>query len=81
VTVVVPPQLSVDVTRAGFGVGTWFAHCTVTFIGHVMDGVVLSNTVIVCVQDAELPQASVARYVLVIINLLAHVTFDITSPT
>ena len=57
----VPPQLSEVMTLAVFGAGTRFAHWTVTFAGHVIVGGVLSNTLIVCVQVAELPQASVAR--------------------
>lgn len=38
-------------------------------------------TVMTCVQDAVLPQASVARYVLVNVKLLAHPWPVITSPT
>jgi hypothetical protein len=80
--VVVPPQLSVEVARArGSGNGTRFAHWTVIFAGHVMDGAVLSNTVMVCVHDAELPHSSVAWYVRVILNRFMHVWLDMTSPT
>jgi hypothetical protein len=60
VTVEVPPQLSVVVTDATLGAGTWLAHCTVTFIGQVRAGPILSNTVIIWAQVAELPHASVA---------------------
>jgi hypothetical protein len=80
ITVVVPPQLSDDVTAAIFAEGTSPAHCTVTFAGQVMDGGVSSNTVIVCIQVAVLPHRSVALYVLAIVNLLAQVMFVITSP-
>ncbi len=60
VTVDMPLQLSVATILPGTGAGTRLAHCTVEFAGHVMDGGVLSNTVIVCVQLAVFPQASVA---------------------
>ena len=43
--VAVPPQLSVGVTAPVLTAGTWLAHCTVTFAGHVNVGGVLSNTV------------------------------------
>lgn len=56
-----PVQLSLVVTPAIFGAGTWEAHCTVRLAGQVIEGGVLSNTVITCIQVAELPQASVAR--------------------
>src|SRR5688500_17400053 len=39
--------------------GTSASHETVTFAGHVITGGVLSSTVIVCIQLAELPQSSV----------------------
>jgi hypothetical protein len=54
------PQLSVEVTEAGLFGGTALAHDTVTGAGHVSVGGVSSKTVIVCVQDAELPHTSVA---------------------
>jgi hypothetical protein len=60
-----PVQLSLVVTKAILGAGTSEAHCTVIGAGHVMDGGVLSNTVMIWVQVAELPHASVDRYVLV----------------
>ncbi len=69
----VPPQLSVAVTLDGNGVGTKFAHCTVEFTGQVINGTVLSNTVIVCEQLAEFPHSSIALYERVIKYLLAHV--------
>lgn len=60
VTVTVPAQLSVVVTEPVFTAGTWLLHCTVTGPGHVIDGRVLSFTVIVCAQVAVLLQASFA---------------------
>ncbi len=54
------PQLSVAVTDATFGAGTSAAHCTASAPGHVIWGGVVSFTVIVCVQVAVFPQASVA---------------------
>jgi hypothetical protein len=45
VTEAAPPQLSEEITLAVFGAGTWLAHCTVTLVGHVMEGGILSNTV------------------------------------
>ena len=59
VTVTVPPQLSL-VGKLVLAGGTLLAHETVTFAGHVIVGTVLSKTIIVCAQVAELPQASVA---------------------
>ena len=59
-----PVQLSLVVTPAILGAGTWDAHCTVNGAGQVIVGGVLSNTVITWTQVAELLQASVARYVL-----------------
>lgn len=56
-----PVQLSLVVTLAGFGAGTWNAQVTVMFAGHVIVGGVLSNTVITCWQVLELPQSSVDR--------------------
>ncbi len=60
---VTKPQLSVAVTRPVFATGTSATHSTVTGPGQVIDGGVLSSTVIVCVQSAKFPHASVARYV------------------
>jgi len=54
------PQLSNAVTVDGAGGGTSPAHCTVTGCGHVIVGGVLSFTVMICVQLALLPHASVA---------------------
>src|SRR5687768_17958736 len=81
VTVTVPPQLSEVITLAGFAGGIFTAHWTVTFVGQVIAGGVLSKTVITWLQVAELPHSSVARYVLVRVNLLTQVIFDVTSPT
>jgi len=76
----VPLQLSLAVTLPVLGAGTWLAQATVTDEGQVIVGGVPSNTVITCVQVAVLKQASVARYVRVTINRLAHVIFTVTSP-
>ena len=59
-TTVTAPQLSVAVTAAGLGAGTSAGHCTVTGGGQVMAGGTVSVTMIVWVQVAILPQASVA---------------------
>jgi hypothetical protein len=45
---------------AGFGAGTWLAHCTVTLAGQVIEGRVLSKTMIIWLQVAEFPHASTA---------------------
>ena len=55
-----PPHRSVAVTADKLGKGTWLAQETVTFAGQVMEGGVLSKTVIVCMQVFELPHASTA---------------------
>ena len=68
-----PPQLSVEVTLAGLGVGTWLLHVTVIPAGQVNVGAVLSNTEMVCAHVAELPHASVALYVRVMVNRFAHI--------
>ena len=47
VTVTTPPQLSEVVTVVVLTGGTRLAHCTVTFIGHVIIGALLSNTVMI----------------------------------
>ena len=60
VTVAPPPQLSVAETEAGLLGGNELAHATVVALGHVIEGGVLSNTVIVWLHVAEFPQASVA---------------------
>ena len=61
------------------GGGTFSAHWTVTFAGQVIVGGILSLTTIVCVHVAEFPHASVARYVLVSVNLLTHPLLTVTS--
>jgi hypothetical protein len=76
-----PVQLSLVVTPAIFGAGTREAHCTVKGAGQVMVGGVLSNTVITWIQVAELPHASVDRYVLLTIYLFTQVWFTVTSLT
>ena len=74
VIVTTPAQLSVAITEAVFTAGTAAAQLTVILAGQVvMVGAVTSLTVMTCVQVAELPQASVARYVLVSVNLFAQV--------
>src|SRR5687768_14524291 len=65
--VTMPMQLSEVMGEARSTGGTRLAHCTVTFIGHVIVGGVLSSTVKVCVQVAELPQSSVTVCVRVIV--------------
>ena len=60
VTVAPPAQLSVAVTPEEDAVGTLLAHCTDKVPTQVIVGGILSNTVMVCEQVAELPQASVA---------------------
>ena len=60
-TVGVPPQLSEAVTNAVLEAGTRLAQDTVAAAGHEIVGSVISFTVMVCVQVAELPQTSVAR--------------------
>ena len=59
VRVTVPPQLSL-VGRFVAGGGTLLAQLTVILAGHVIDGGMLSKTVMVCAQVAELPHSSVA---------------------
>ena len=73
VTVTTPPQLSAVMTAPVLTAGTSFAQETVVLAGQVMVGGVTSLTVMTCVQVAELPQASVARYVLVNVNRFAQV--------
>jgi hypothetical protein len=46
-TITAPPQLSLPVMLPVFTCGTRAAQLTVTSAGHIMDGTVLSNTVIV----------------------------------
>ena len=69
----VPPQLSDPVGLPVAAGSVLEPKSTVMSAGHVITGGVLSNTVITCVHDVELPQASDARYVLVKVNLLVHV--------
>ena len=68
-----PEQLSLVVTVAILGTGTNAAHCTVIAAGQIMVGGILSNTVITWIQVAELPQASVARKVLLTMYRLKQV--------
>jgi hypothetical protein len=80
-TVTVPLQLSVVVTAPVFVAGMDAAHVTVVLAGHVIVGAMLSFTVMICEQVAVLPQASVARYVLVTVYLLIQAVFEVTSLT
>jgi hypothetical protein len=73
------PQLSEADTAFVSAAGTSATHCTVTGEGHVMLGGIESWTVMVCVQVVELPHASVARYVRVIVMTQPFVTA--LSPT
>jgi hypothetical protein len=77
----VPLQLSLVVTDAVFGAGTFDAQTTVTGAGHEMNGTTLSLTVIIWAHVAVLPQTSVALYVLVTVYLLMQALFDVTSLT
>src|SRR4029079_11537436 len=65
------PQASVATTDPGVGAGTIALHpASVTFAGQVMVGGVVSTVlVMVCVQVAVLPQASVAWYLLVVVSI------------
>jgi hypothetical protein len=54
------PQLSLATTRLMSGVGTLVAHSTVTAAGQVINGAMLSLTVMVWVQVVVLPQESAA---------------------
>ena len=73
VTVATPAQFSLVVTEATSTGGTWLAHITVIFCGQVMAGGTWSLTKMVCVHEAEFPQASVARYVRKTMNRFAQV--------
>ena len=55
-----PPQLSDVVTAPMLAAGTALAQETVTFAGQVIEGGVLSNTVMVWVHAAVFPQTSAA---------------------
>ena len=63
VTVGAPPQLSVAVTRLMFGAGRVEKHCAVVGPGQVIEGGVVSLTVIIWVQVEEFVQLSVACHV------------------
>src|SRR5262245_12657768 len=54
------------------GAGTRLAHCTFTAAGQLIEGKVVSLTVITCVALLWLPQASVAVQVRVIVKLFAQ---------
>ena len=53
VTLTEPPQLSVALIAPGFGGGTCVKHCTLTASGQVIEGGVVSLTVIVWVWAAS----------------------------
>ncbi len=78
-TVAAPPQLSVETIEPGLAAGTWLAHDTVMSVGQIMEGGVLSKTVMICEQLAVFPHASVARYVLVNVNRFVQVCAETTS--
>ena len=79
--VVAPPQLSDAVRPELVRDGTADAHDTVSDAGQVRVGETLSKTIMLCEQLPELPHTSAARYVRVNTNLLAQVTFEVTSLT
>ena len=54
------PQLSLAVTDVMSGAGTAVMHSTVTSAGQVIEGGVMSSTVMVCSHVAVLPQLSSA---------------------
>ncbi len=79
-----PEQLSVAEIADRLTAGTSEAQDTVTFkepAGVEITGAILSFTVITCTKSLWLPQTSVARYVLLIENLLAQEPGVVTSPT
>lgn len=81
-TVGTPGQLSLTpVTKLVLKAGILPGQFTVTGPGHVSKGGVLSKTVIICVQVAELPHTSVALYVRVMVNRFAQLPATVTSPT
>src|SRR6188472_2689265 len=81
VTVTAPPQLSVAVTAAMLGAGTAEKHWSVIAVGQVIEGGVVSMTVMVCAQVFMFPHGSVARYVRVMTLLQLDVPFVATSLT
>ena len=54
------PQLSLAVTDEMSGAGTAVIHSTVMSVGQVIEGGVMSSTVMVCTHVAVLPQLSSA---------------------
>ena len=79
--VTAPAQLSIAVTvKFTTAVQEPTGVVTVIFAGQVITGAVWSFTVIICVHSVKFPHTSVARYVLVTVNLLAQVWLLITSP-
>src|SRR5687767_11065159 len=81
VTTGVPAQLSVAVGVPVAAGAVLSSKLIVRFGGHVITGGVMSFTVIIWLHVAEFPHTSVARYVLVNVNLLGQVIFVMTSPT
>lgn len=81
VTVATPPQLSPAVTPVVVCAGTALEQLTVAFVGQLMVGATLSNTVMICAQVAVLLHKSVARNVRVTVNLFTQIMLLVTSPT
>jgi hypothetical protein len=71
--IVTLPQVSAPVTenttKASHTPGSLL---TIKSPGHVIVGGVVSITVIICVQEEELPHSSVAVHVLVMVSVLPH---------
>jgi hypothetical protein len=67
VGVTLTSQLSVAVAEPVAAGAELVLHCMVVFAGHVICGGVLSSTKIVCVQELELPQSSIAVNVRVMV--------------
>ena len=72
-------QLSLAVGALVFAGGTWLAHETERFAGHVIVGAIWSLTVMVCTQLAVFPHRSDAWYVRRMVYLFAHVWLMILS--
>ena len=74
-----PSQLSVAVAEPVFAGNVLAAQSIVMFAGQVSVGATLSSTNIVCTQVLELPQASVAVQVRVMVNSCGHAPPATTS--
>src|SRR5437762_12905511 len=55
-------QLSVAVARPVYVGSSEVWHSTITLVGQVRTGGIVSSTVILCVASPKLPQSSVTRY-------------------